>query len=265
MKMAVLVLFLFGVFVGVATFIENDYGTQTAQALIYKARWFEIFLAYFVAILTYQIFKYKSYKNRLPVFIFHFSFIIIAFGALITRYVGYEGIMHIREGQATNKMVSDVKSLQLFAQNAENNASLEKVLYFSTMTKNSLSQSVSVGDKEVNVELIKYLPTFTQEVLADPNGSKILELKVSANGEGKIYFFKYGKVKDFGTFYVAYNAKNALEDKPTFNIADSNGTLRVQFPYILKTLNMETKESEELKSGDNVFAEDYFTSLVPMP
>jgi len=254
MKMAVLVLFLFGVFVGVATFIENDYGTQTAQALIYKARWFEIFLAYFVAILTYQIFKYKSYKNRLPVFIFHFSFIIIAFGALITRYVGYEGIMHIREGQATNKMVSDVKSLQLFAQNAENNASLEKVLYFSTMTKNSLSQSVSVGDKEVNVELIKYLPTFTQEVLADPNGSKILELKVSANGEGKIYFFKYGKVKDFGTFYVAYNAKNALEDKPTFNIADSNGTLRVQFPYILKTLNMETKESEELKSGDNVFA-----------
>ena len=47
MKMAVLMLFLFGVLIGAATFIENDYGTQTAQALIYKAKWFEIFLGLF--------------------------------------------------------------------------------------------------------------------------------------------------------------------------------------------------------------------------
>ena len=36
-KIAVLVLFMFGAIVGGATFIENDYGTQTAQALIYNA------------------------------------------------------------------------------------------------------------------------------------------------------------------------------------------------------------------------------------
>ena len=144
MKMAVLILFLFGVFVGTATFIENDYGTQTAQALIYKAKWFELFLAYFIAILVYQILKYKSYKNKLPVFIFHFSFLIIALGAILTRYVGYEGIMHIREGQESNTMVSDVKSLQLFAQSAEKNASLEKPLYFSSMTK-TLSRKASLS------------------------------------------------------------------------------------------------------------------------
>ncbi len=253
MKMAVLMLFLFGVLVGAATFIENDYGTQTAQALIYKAKWFELFLVYFVAILVYQIMKYKSYKNKLPVFLFHFSFFIIAIGALITRYVGYEGIMHIREGQETNIMVSDVKTLQVFAQNNDQNASLEKALYFSTMTKNSLSESLNVGDKKVSVELVKYLPTFEQEVIDDPKGEKLLELKVSANGKGEIHYFKQGKIKDFGTFYVAYNAKKTLADKPTFDISDNNGTLRVKFPYILKTLDMGTKESAELKSGDNVF------------
>ena len=252
MKMAVLMLFLFGVFVGAATFIENDYGTQTAQALIYKAKWFELFLVYFVAILVYQIIKYKSYKNKLPVFIFHFSFFIIAIGALITRYVGYEGIMHIREGQETNIMVSDVKTLQVFAQNGDKNASLEKALYFSTMTKNNLSESLNVGDKKVNVELLKYLPTFDQEAVSDPKGTKILEMKISANGKGEIHYFEQGKIKDFGTFYVAYNAKKTLADKPTFDITDNNGTLRVKFPYILKTLDMETKESAELKSGDNV-------------
>ena len=253
MKMAVLMLFLFGVLIGAATFIENDYGTQTAQALIYKAKWFEIFLAYFVAILVYQIAKYKSYKNKLPVFLFHFSFLVIAIGALVTRYVGYEGIMHIREGQETNKMVSDVKTLQIVAMNADKNASLERELYFSTMTKNSLSESLNVGDKKVNVELVKYLPTSTQEVVADPKGTKLLEMKISADGKGKIHYFKQGKIKDFGTFYVAYNAKKTLEDKPTFDITDNNGELRVKFPYILNTLDMGTKESGELKSGDNVF------------
>ena len=251
MKMAVLMLFLFGVFVGAATFIENDYGTQTARALIYKAKWFEVFLAYFVAILVYQIAKYKSYKNKLPVFLFHFSFLIIAIGALVTRYVGYEGIMHIREGQETNIMVSDIKTLEVFAQNGDKNASLEKELYFSTMTKNSLSETLSVGDKKVKIELVKYLPTFGQEVVDDPKGKKILEMKISANGQGKIHYFEQGKIKDFGTFYVAYNAKKTLSDKPTFDITDNNGELRVKFPYILKTLDMGTKKSDELKSGDN--------------
>ncbi len=47
MKIAVFMLFAFGALVGIATFIENDYGTQTARALIYKAQWFEVFLGLF--------------------------------------------------------------------------------------------------------------------------------------------------------------------------------------------------------------------------
>ncbi|SFZ98135.1 Putative cytochrome C-type biogenesis protein [hydrothermal vent metagenome] len=254
MKMAVVVLFIFGVLIGTATFIENDYGTQTAQALIYKAKWFEFFLAYFIIILIYQIFKYKSYKTKFPVFLYHFSFIVIALGALTTRYIGYEGIMHIREGQETNKMVSDTKVLEFFAKNGKDTALFEKELYFSTMSKNSLNKSLTVGDKDVNIELVKYLPSYTNEVVADPKGSTILEMKISANGKGDIHYFKAGKIKDFGKFYVAYDAKNILNDKPTFEITTTdNGELRVKFPYILKTLDMGTKESAELDSGDNVF------------
>jgi len=251
MKMAVLMLFLFGAIIGSATFIENDYGTQTAQALIYKAKWFEIFLAYFIAILVYQVIKYKSYKTKPAIFLFHFAFLVIAISALITRYIGYEGIMHIREGQSSNVMVSDLKTLEVYVQNGDNNASLEKELYFSTMTKNSLSESLSVGDKEVNVELVKYLPTSEQKVLSDPQGKTILELKVSSGGRGKIHYFEKGKVKDFGNFYLSYDAKNSRTDKPTFEIMGDPSSLSLKFPYSLKTLNMETKESSELSAGDN--------------
>ncbi|MCD6212921.1 MAG: cytochrome c biogenesis protein CcsA [Sulfurovum sp.] len=251
MKMAVLVLFIFGVVVGTATFIENDYGTQTAQALIYKAQWFEVFLAYFTAILVYNIIKYKSYKSKPAVFLFHFSFLVIVLGAIITRYIGYEGIMHIREGESTNIMVSDVKTLEVYAQNGDINASLDKELYFSSMTKNNLSKTLTVGDKKVNVELIKYLPTSEQEAVSDPKGKTLLELKVSAGDQGSIHYFENGKVKDFGNFYLSYNAKNTRTDKPTFEITGDVSALKVKFPYSLKTLNMETKESSELQVGDN--------------
>ncbi len=251
MKMAVLMLFLFGVSIGVATFIENDYGTQTARALIYKAKWFEFFLAYFIAILTYQIIRYKTYKTKFPVFLFHFAFIIIALGALITRYVGYEGIMHIREGQTTNKMVSDTKVLEVYAKTKEANASLEKPLYFSSMTTNHLSEDLRVGNKSVNVSLEAYYPTAREEIVPDPKGGTLLEMKVSAGRKGEIHYFKKGSIKDFGAFYIAYGVENIPTDKPTFNISGEPGNLHVYFPFIIKTLNMDTRTPGELQPGEN--------------
>jgi len=222
-------------------------------SLIYKAQWFEVFLAYFTAILVYNIIKYKSYKSKPAVFLFHFSFLIIAIGALITRYIGYEGIMHIREGKSTNLMVSDVKLLQVTATQGEQTAGLEKALYFSTMTKNSLSESLSVGDKKVNIELMRYLPTAHEKVVKDPNGKKFLELKISTGQEGKIYYFTKGDVKDFGDFYVAYDTKSK-SDKPTFMIKEGDaGALKVDFPHPLKYLNMDDKSSGELNAGENDF------------
>ena len=35
---------IFAIAIGYATFIENDYGTVTAKILIYNARWFELLL-----------------------------------------------------------------------------------------------------------------------------------------------------------------------------------------------------------------------------
>ena len=252
MKMAVLMLFLFGVIIGGATFIENDYGTQTARAVIYKTTWFELFLGYFVAILIYNIFKYKSYKNKLPVFLFHFSFLIIAIGALVTRYIGYEGIMSIREGQMSNVMVSDVKNLQVHATQGNKSTTLEKEVFFSTMTGNSMSESLKVGDKRVNIELLKYLPTVDKHAIASPEGKKLLELKISAGGKGKIYFLSKGEKKDFGSFYVGYET-TPTTDKPTFLIKDKADGYSINFPFALKTLNMNDKTSGELQDGENDF------------
>ncbi|MDM5264431.1 cytochrome c biogenesis protein CcsA [Sulfurovum sp. XTW-4] len=252
MKMAVFMLFAFGALIGTATFIENDYGTQTARALIYKTQWFEVFLGYFIALLTYNMIKYKSYKTKPAVFLFHFSFLVIALGAVVTRYIGYEGIMHIREGESSHTMVSDAKVLQIHATEGQKSATLEKELYFSTMTGNMLTESLIVGDKKVKVELLKYMPTAQEKAIPSENGKKLLELKISTGKKGEIYYIAKGERKDFGGFYLGYDIEPTT-DKPTFLIKEDGTGYKVEFPFVLQTLNMNDRSSGELKAGENEF------------
>jgi hypothetical protein len=252
MKMAVFMLFAFGALIGTATFIENDFGTQTARALIYKTQWFEVFLGYFIAILTYNMIKYKSYKTKPAVFLFHFSFLVIALGAVVTRYIGYEGIMHIREGELSHTMVSDAKVLQLHVTEGEKSATLEKELYFSTMTGNSFTESLTVGDKKVKVELLKYMPTAQEKAILSENGKKLLELKISTGQKGEIYYIAKGERKDLGGFYVGYDVEPTT-DKPTFLIIEEGSGYKVRFPFTLQTLNMNDRSSGELNAGENEF------------
>ncbi len=180
MKVAVWLLFLFGIIIGTATFIENDYGTQTAKALIYNARWFEFFLLYFILILLYNIIQYKSYKHRKSIFLFHFAFLVIAIGAATTRYIGYEGIMSIREGESSSTMVSDVKILQFDISYNGEKAHYEQPLLLSSMTKNHLNRRLTIGDKEVKFELINYLPAVEEEITTNAKGEKIVRYHSSS-------------------------------------------------------------------------------------
>ena len=90
---------------GVATFIENDFGTSSARVLVYNNIWYETVLVLTTLNLSGIIYKYKMWKHKAR-FIFHTSFVVILIGAAMTRYVGYEGIMHIREGKTENRMIS---------------------------------------------------------------------------------------------------------------------------------------------------------------
>ncbi len=89
----------------VATFIENDYGTSTARVLVYNNLWYEIVMTLSIINLSGIIFQRKMWKQKAK-FIFHISFVVMLIGASMTRYAGYEGIMHIKEGQTQNIMVS---------------------------------------------------------------------------------------------------------------------------------------------------------------
>jgi len=254
-KVAAIILFLFAAIIGAATFIENDYGTQTAKALIYNAKWFEYFLFYFILLLVYNIIKYKSYKSKKSVFLFHFSFLLIAIGALMTRYIGYEGIMHIREGAISSHIISTDKVLKIQVENADKSVDYEQKILFSSMSQNAFSKHWEVGGKEVSVELLSYLPAAEKELVEDRvNGKRVLELMVAAGGKGEPLFLTEGETEDVGTFIVTFNKELKEAKKPLLNIrSKEDGTLDVKSDFGMKTLSMLTQEEAELCKGVNAF------------
>jgi cytochrome c-type biogenesis protein CcsB len=256
--MAVVVMFIFGITIGGATFIENDYGTQTARALVYNAKWFEFFMLYFIVILIYNMIKVKSYKTRLPVFLFHFSFIVIAVGALLTRFVGFEGIMHIREGQVSSQMVSDIQILQVSLDDGKEKEEYSKNIFLSSMTKNHISSTIDIGDKSLNIELLDYLPNVEKEIVDSKDGEKILEFKlVGSNAKGKIIPIKSGTEYDAGTFVLLYN-KEVKTTKPQFIVEDDkNGKLIMKTAFPMDYLRMDDKKSGKVEAGKYLLERRY--------
>ncbi len=107
MRMMVVALLVFLLAIGLATFIEAAYDIQTAKICIYNATWFEILLGYLSIGLIANIFRYRMFqRQKVAMLAFHLAFIIIIIGAAITRFVGFEGLMLIREGQASNFIYS---------------------------------------------------------------------------------------------------------------------------------------------------------------
>ena len=117
-KATLLLLAILAIGAGVATFIENDFGTSSARVLVYNNTWYEIILVLTTINLSGIIYKFKMWNN-LPRFLFHFSFVVILLGAIITRYVGYEGIMQIPQGTTTNQMISLEPYLQVTVKEGE--------------------------------------------------------------------------------------------------------------------------------------------------
>ena len=85
-RLTAILFILFATAMGIATFIENDFGTQTSKALVYNAWWFEAIMVFFIINFFGNIFRYRLYKKeKWAVLMFHLSFLFIIIGAAVTR------------------------------------------------------------------------------------------------------------------------------------------------------------------------------------
>lgn len=105
MGWALFFMLIFAISIAVATFIEQNINTTAAWLYVYGSHWLEIIMVLLIVVLIINLFKFKLFRlAKLPSLAFHFSFILIAFGALITRYFGFEGSLHLRINETNDSI-----------------------------------------------------------------------------------------------------------------------------------------------------------------
>ena len=199
----------FATAMAIATFIENDYGTQTSKALVYNTWWFEGIMLFFVINFFGNIFRYRLYKKeKWAVLLFHTAFLCILIGAGITRYIGYEGIMIIQEGESTNKFLSETTYFNVVIDNDKQQKEYHKKILLSAWGTNNWSYSTEFKDQAINFKLVDYIPWAEEKLIADENGDEYLFLVESSSGSRHEHYIKKGTVQNIHNVLVGFDAPN---------------------------------------------------------
>jgi len=249
LKTMAILMSIFAFAIGYATFIENDYGTVTAKADIYNAKWFEILLGLLAINLLLNISKYKMYTlKKAPIFIFHTAFLVILLGAAITRYAGYEGTMHIREGESASTMLSSDTYFSVEAKVGEKSVTSSQSLYLSKRRENTLSSSLNIDDKAVNVDLLEYIPNAIQTPVANKDGKAYASLMISGNGKGEPLNLSEGDFFESDNFVLDFNSGKSF-DKKVISLFVEDDAFFMNYDMTLSFLKMDTNVNGTLEAN----------------
>ncbi len=209
-RSALILMALFAFMIAVATFLENDYGTRTAKALVYGSVWFESLMLLLATNLVYNIFRFRLFRReKWPTGLFHFSFIVILLGAAVTRYYGYEGTMHIREGEIQDLTISYDPFLQINVTEADKRYHFEEPMLLSALGANSFTREYSLDNGVLRVSLIEYIPRAKEVLVPSRNGSEFIELAISFGQKSEELLLERGEKGTFGKIKIGFESGDA--------------------------------------------------------
>lgn len=249
--MAILLL-IYALSMGVATFIESIYSTSTAKNLVYESFWFEtimilLIICFIMSIKTYKLFSIK----KLPLFIFHISFIIIFIGGAISRYIGFEGMMVIRKGNIENKIISNKTYIKLEISN-NNKLIFYRDPYLISNFHNHYHGKFLFDNQIFNVNIEKYIPYAKEIFQKSRNGKKTLKIVSTENGDRIDNFIQSGDIKKIGNVIISFNKfiKNGI------NILEYKNNLYINPQFNINYFNMNTYKN-------NIIYKNTFSSIHP--
>ncbi|MCF6240984.1 MAG: cytochrome c biogenesis protein CcsA [Bacteroidales bacterium] len=247
--MAVL-LIMYAVAMAVATFVENDYGAIVSKHFIYQAWWFELIQLLLTINMIGNIFKYKLYKKeKWSILTFHVAFIIILIGAGITRYISFEGTMHIREGELSNTILSGESFFQVDLTTGNDKAHFEKEVFISPMLKNKLKEEIEISGKKINIELKNIIPNPKETVVEVIGGKPIIELVFSSHGKMDSHYLADKSTIAHGKLHFSFNQKN---DSNSVQIFTENDRLYIRSPYELNRQTMSGTIDTVFSAGEKI-------------
>ncbi len=280
MQFTGLLLAVFAVAMATATFIENDFGTPAARAVVYNSWWFELILVLGMINLTGNVIQRKLYRpEKFTVFLFHISFVIIILGAGITRYLSFEGVMHIREGESSGFILSEHAYIQVNATlPSGNKASDEEKVLFSPISKNKFHTTLSLEDKNMDVTLESFVANAMETIEHAPyEGGPVMELVVAGNEGRMSYVFRDKDTRNINSLKFTFNDTSVSNGVHIF-LRDQ--MLFVKAPFDITEMSMMEQKSTVLPAdsvhpfeirklygflGTRIVLRDYFDKGVVRP
>ncbi len=235
-------LFVYGLALAIATFIENSYDTETAKALIYNAKWLEVIYILIVVNFIGNIKKYKLLaKNKIWIFVLHAAFILVIVGAAITRYASFEGMMHIREGETTNILHLSESCLSVYSEENDIKYSSEDKVVFNQATKSfNLNLETELMGK-VEIKFNKFIPNAIEQIEENnENGVNMIKLLAFFNNTKNEIVINEGEKQKIGNIIIAYNNNDPKND---INITEQSGKFTIIAKEDLKRIRSNENES----------------------
>ncbi len=238
---------LFAAAIGIATFIENDFGTSAAQKVIFRAWWFELLLTFFGGSIIYNIYQYRMVQQRKwAVLLFHGSIIVILIGAAVTRYVGFEGVMHIRENDASQSFLSAETFLKFTVLKDGQTYQFDEPVLFASLGANDFEESYQVGDDIIEVSVTDFIPNPKRQLSSSPSGNPTLEMVIAGPNGRQEYYLVQGEAQRIGG--ILYNFRSA-PITGAVNISYENEQLFLEHDNALTQMVMATQQRDTLVAG----------------
>ena len=244
-KLTALLLIVFLIAIGLATFIENDFGTPASKALVFNTKWLELILFLLSINLVGNIFRYNLFRlEKASTLMFHTAFIIIIIGAGITRYISFEGSMHIREGEMSNTIVSADTYLQFKVDDKVEQLTYDKKLYLNPLYNSQFSYDFDFKGNQVGLKYKSFIPNSIDTIVQSENGKTIIEI-VTVGKKGRVSrYIESGRTIFFGNLPVSFN-DNTIEG--AVKISSTNNGLNVLSPYDINSMSMDDQSQALLK------------------
>ena len=251
MKLMVTLILIFATASAVGTFVENDYGVNTSWALIYASRWFEAVQVLLGISLIGNIIKFKLYKKKkLPTFIFHVGFLVVLIGSGITRYYGYEGVMHIREDSAVNKMLSSDAFVQVSVNKAEKEFYSEEIAYVSELGGREFKQTLDIDGKELVVKYKDYMSKAVKTAVESPEGEPLAVFVIPTPQGPEKYILKSGDFIDVGPIAVFFDKEPTMHNKPILRLITEGEKISFVSNVDIDWMKMIDRSSGTYKVGN---------------
>ena len=255
---------LFPTAMGIGTFIESWYSTDTAKIWIYNAWWFEALLALMMLNFIGNIFKYRLLrKEKWAVLSLHLSFILIILGAFITRYFGYEGMMPIREGASENIFLSEKTYLTVLIDGERNGAPARKKmqgpLLLSEHVNNNFSWEGEFSGQEFTIDYLGFEESMTEDLVLDETGERYLKIVEAGDGTRHEHYIKEGDIANIHNILFSFN-------KPqdgAINLRMEAGAYYISSPFSGNYMRMADQFKGSLPADEEVPLE--LRSLYSLP